>query len=609
MKAKQLFFYFLFLTSLWINAQNNNPIALDEVVVADAVLNKYSNSLQIKNISDTLIEKNYNSLTNLLRYNSLLYFKENGNGMVSSVSFRGTTAAQTAVIWNGININSQLLGQTDFNTITPLGYSRVSVRSGGGSGIYGSSAIGGTVHLNNELKFNKQFTNRLSVNLGSFNTQGYFYDFKGGTDKLAVDISFSRNSSSNDYTYLNRNKVNQNGAYDNTSLNTNFGYKINSNHEINIYSQLYDGNREFSGTIVTTSNSKYKDLNSRNLLEWIANKDEFTSRLKLAYITESYKYFENKTNNNYTNGGASTKIIKYDLEYTPSIKLTINSVFSYTHINGFGSSIDPVTRQVGTAGVLLKYLFTKKLKLETSARQELTTNYKTPFLYSVGLVANPLHNYTVKLNASKNFRVPTFNDLFWVGSGNLNLKLESSQQVELGQELHLGAARLSATLFYIDTKDMIRWVPNESGIWMPINTDVVKNKGLEITGHFRKKIKKHLFDFDMAYAYTSAVDQIKQKKLIYVPYHKFTSTIDYSFANWSINYQLLFNGSVFITTDNSNKLKEYSVSNLSTFYKMDKNEHYKIGFQVLNLFNKDYQTVEIRPMPGINYNFSLTIKY
>ena len=80
--------------------------------------------------------------------------------MVSSPSFRGTTAQQTAVVWNGININSQLLGQTDFNTVSTRGYNSIAVKAGGGSVVYGSGAIGGTIHLNNDLKFKKTFKNR-----------------------------------------------------------------------------------------------------------------------------------------------------------------------------------------------------------------------------------------------------------------------------------------------------------------------------------------------------------------------------------------------------------------------------------------------------------------
>ncbi|WP_418262818.1 TonB-dependent receptor [Flavobacterium faecale] len=609
MKVKQTFFYVLLVISQLIFAQNKEPISLDEVVVSDVALLKYSNTLHVKNISDTVIEKNHQSLTNLLRYNSLLYFKENGNGMVSSVSFRGTTAAQTAVVWNGININSQLLGQTDFNTISPLGYSSVSVRTGGGSGIYGSSAIGGTVHLNNELHFKKQFQNVLRINLGSFNTQGYYYDLLVSDDELATQVSISRNSSDNDYKYLKSNQVNQNGEYYNTTWNTNFGYKINESHEIYLYSQLYDGERNFSGTLVTSSLSQYKDLNTRNLVEWTAQNIDFTSSFKVAYITEEYKYFENRYKDNFSKGGATTKLLKYDLDYSFSTDFTINSVLTYSHIKGFGSSINNEKREVGAVGLLIKYKMSPFLKVESSLRQEVTTNYKTPFLYSFGLRANPLEYYTIKLNTSKNFRVPTFNDLYWKGSGNPNLNPELSHQLELGQELSVGAFKFLTTLYYIHTRDMIRWIPNEVGRWQPVNTDRVVNKGVELTGHFNKIINKHRLDLDMAYAYTSSVDQKNGKQLIYVPYHKLTSNIDYSFNNWSLNYQFMFNGAVFTSSDNLYLLKEYHVSNLSAFCKIGKKEHCKVGFQIFNLFNSNYQTVEIRPMPGINYNLSLTIKY
>jgi iron complex outermembrane receptor protein len=68
------------------------------------------------------------SLTALLLANTAVYFKENGPGMVSSPSFRGTSAQQTAVIWNGLNINSQLNGQTDFSTVNARDFNQVSVR-------------------------------------------------------------------------------------------------------------------------------------------------------------------------------------------------------------------------------------------------------------------------------------------------------------------------------------------------------------------------------------------------------------------------------------------------------------------------------------------------
>src|SRR5687767_7836804 len=44
-----------------------------------------------------------------------IYFKTYGNGQLSTIAFRGTSASHTAVLWNGMNINSPTLGQTDFS--------------------------------------------------------------------------------------------------------------------------------------------------------------------------------------------------------------------------------------------------------------------------------------------------------------------------------------------------------------------------------------------------------------------------------------------------------------------------------------------------------------
>ena len=82
----------------------------------------------------------------LLEKQSNLYFKQNGYGMVSSISLRGTTASQTGVFWNGIAINSALNGQTEFNTIQGNSFNAIEIRRGGGSVLLGNGALGGAVN-------------------------------------------------------------------------------------------------------------------------------------------------------------------------------------------------------------------------------------------------------------------------------------------------------------------------------------------------------------------------------------------------------------------------------------------------------------------------------
>ena len=305
---KLLLVSFMFLCQC-VFAQQDAIIILDEVVIADTTLRQFSNSQSILSISDSTISKNHPSLTDLLQFNTPIYFKENGYGMVSSPSFRGTTAQQTAVIWNGININSQFNGQTDFNTISTKSFNSIDVKSGGGSVVYGTSAIGGSVHLNNNLSFAKHFTNDFRYTVGSYNSHQATYKLSASNQKWSVDASIDRNSSDNDFEYPNGLK-NTNGEYSNFALSTALAYKINRFNILKLYNQFSQSDRNFALISPSDSKTKYYNEDSRNLLEWQFRKSNLTSNLKTAFVSEEYKYFENIDNDNFSGSQAQTVIGK-----------------------------------------------------------------------------------------------------------------------------------------------------------------------------------------------------------------------------------------------------------------------------------------------------------
>lgn len=606
-KVKLLLFWMLLLCQV-VCAQHDS-IALKEVTVSDSQLRKFSKSQNVAVLSDSIIQKNQTSLTALLNYNSTIYFKENGLGMVSSPAFRGTTAQQTAVIWNGININSQLNGQTDFNTISAKDYEEVAIRAGGGSAIYGSSAIGGSIHLNNELRFVNQYRNQLQLSYGSFNTINANYKMLVSNDKVSVNAGISRNNSDNDYEYFDtKNKNNENGQFYNTSMNVSFGYKLNTKNYLKLYSQVFEGERHFSGTLAAPSKSKYQDLNSRNLIEWDGFYNKFTSKVKVAFLNERYKYFENAKTANFESSQAETFIARYDLNYNISRGMAINTILDYTKTKGFGSSVALQIRESGSAALFFRHQLFEKFGYEITLRKELTEAYESPILYSVGSRWQPLKGYVVKANVSKNFRMPTFNDLYWQGSGNPNLKAERSLQAELGQELKLGSFSLAATGYYMEITDLIQWTPT-MGNWSPENVGEVVSYGAEGAIAFNKKFGNHEVDFRSTYGYTVSENQKNDKQLIYVPYHKSASNLAYSYKRFGFNYQHVFNGSVYILSDNSEKLKEYQVSNAGINYQFGKKIACEIGFRALNIWNENYQSVSKRPLPGRNYTINLTLNF
>ncbi|RTY87253.1 TonB-dependent siderophore receptor [Flavobacterium sp. GT3R68] len=605
---KLLLFCLLFMCQIGL-AQHDSITNLNEVLISDTYLKNFSNTQSVQKLNDSIIEKNQPSLTSLLNYNTVIYFKENGLGMVSSPSFRGTTAQQTAVIWNGININSQLNGQTDFNTITTRDFSSISVRAGGGSAIYGSSAIGGSIHLNNDLDFRNQFVNELQLNFGSFNTLGVHYDLKASNENISSQVSISRNNSENDYKYLYTSKKNENGEYYSTSFNASVGYKINTKNTLKLYSQFFDSERHFSGTLAAPSKSKYQSVNARNMLEWVGAYKQFISKLKLAFLDEEYKYFEDKDAVFFTKGKAETSIVKYDLSFKAGSNICLNVLADFTQTKGYGSDIGENKRQIGSGALLMKHRILENLEYEISFRKEFTTNYKSPILYSLGAKYDISKNYALKYNVSRNFRIPTFNDLYWQGSGNPNLKPESSFQTEMGQEIKYKNITLSTTGYYIKIEDMLRWSPGPNGVWSPNNIAKVTTYGTEALFNWVKNTGKHHFELNGTYAYTVSNDEQKHKQLIYVPFHKITASASYSFKKVTASYQFLYNGQVFTSSDNYYALDSYKVSNLGIDYNFGKISTCKLGFQILNLLNENYQSVSMRPMPGRNINMNLTLKF
>lgn len=585
---------------------------LDSIVIADTYLKKNSKSININELSAEKIQQNKPSLTSLLNYNSTIYFKENGLGMVSSPSFRGTTAQQTAVIWNGININSQLNGQTDFNTIATKNFNNITVRAGGGSAIYGSSAIGGSIHLNNELVFNSKISSDLQVEYGSFNTKSFFYNGSINSKNFSAQIGFSRNSSNNNYDYVRtfswkgEQRRNLNGEFFNNNLSLNFGLKLANNQFLKLYSQTSNSNRNLSLTNESDTKSKYVEIFSRNLLEYNVNIEKVTINFKNAFISENYEYYDNIAYQGFSSGIVESYTSKLDFGYKLSTSINLNAVSEYNRAKGFGTSIDNKIREISSFLVLFSHQ-KNKWQNEFVIRKEITSAYNSPVLFSVGSAHKFNTLYQLKLNVSRNFRIPTFNDLYYTGGGgfgNPNLKPENAYQAEVGNVFSFKKFKFVQNIYAIKTNNLISWFPTSNGNSSPQNTNKVFAYGLESQINWHQKISKHFFDLNLNFAYTISQNEETKKQLLYVPFHKLTGSLVYKFKKIEINYKFLYNGFVFKLSDNNPKeiVKAYKVSNIGINYDFKKKFINKIGIIASNILNQKYQSVEGRYMPGINFN-------
>ena len=77
-------------------------------------------------------------------------------------------------------------------------------------------------------------------------------------------------------------------------FNLNFGFKLNKDHQLNVYHNTFLSDREFSRTLTAVTFDGYEDENTRTLLAWTAKGKAFESVTRLAHVFESYKYFPDK---------------------------------------------------------------------------------------------------------------------------------------------------------------------------------------------------------------------------------------------------------------------------------------------------------------------------
>ncbi|OCA77918.1 TonB-dependent receptor [Chryseobacterium contaminans] len=587
--------------------------AVDTIYIFDSQMNKVKQFHPVQTIHTEDAEKNSNNLSELLRFQSSIYIKENGRGAVSSPSFRGTTAQQTAFVWNGININSNFLGQGDVNNIALFGYDQIGIKAGGGSVTYGSGAIGGSIHMDNSLSFNKGFHGTLFSEAGSFNTYNNFVKGSYSNDKFSFKVSGNYSVSENEYEVNKnpKNYINRNGEYYNTNFNVAAAYKLAPNHQVSWISEWFNGQQHFPILFESETKTKYQTQNVRSLISWDWNTTKFNNSFKAAYTEENFEYFNDIDRPKFSGGTGKNYILKNDFNYFLNSKWNFNIIGEYQHNKGegYGSGIDKVHRNMGSVVGLVRYFPTSDLRLEAGIRQDYVGVTKSPLLFSFSGKWNALHWYNLGLSISRNFRAPSFNDLYWRPGGNENLKPETSYQFEVRNQFKTGDFKLSLVPYYMDIRDMIRWLQTPFGYPSPVNTDHVRSYGVETQAEFTKRFGKHFLNVGLGYTYTNSQDLEKKKQLMYVPFHKFNGNIGYQYEFIKVYAQGLFTGLTY--TDSNEKeseaLKEYFVMNAgvgATFLK-----NYTLGFKINNIFNQTYYTMFAYPLPGRNYSVNLNINF
>ena len=545
------------------------------------------------------------SLPELLTQNTAIFVREYGKGMIAGVSIRGTGANHTQIVWNGIPVNSILNGQTDLNTFSPGGFDEIFIKNGGSSVSFGSGAIGGVIVFNDKITFSKKFIISNYTKLGSFKTGLNHFKIISSNNNTYTKFSFQIQKSKNDYVYPGYKIKNENGQFQGLDFALVNGIKFKQ-HQWYIKSKISKLDRETSRTLYMPQKAKLLTGNIRILSGWLWQNKFFDNRTEFVYLNENYKYYFNKNLPGNSQNTAKIFLVKNLLNFgkKKTYKLTIGNELSKQ--TGKGDNIGKHIRNNFASFLIWSHQF-NKLSYQIKLRQDINPGIKIPLIGAVALSFSFYTFHRLRLSASKNFRLPTFNDLYWIPGGNPQLQPETSYSIDAGYDYNRRYFETHFTFFYINSKNLIKWIPGNSQYWHPQNFESVQNSGIELSVIKKFKINKNCdISNKINFDYNHSINLKTGKIMPYTPQITGINIISLTYKRYHIIYRYRYQGKIYTTTTNTKFLPAYSLHNVSLAFNYG--SHLKMQFNINNLLNTYYENVPSRPQPGRYYELIFNFK-
>ena len=164
-----------------------DTIELPEVELKESRVTVHDIGMQINSIKTTsLSEGSSIDLASLITASSSVYIKE--YGALATPTFRGTSSSHTLVLWNGVPVNSIANGLSDLSAIYCHSFSDILLTHGGSSSVFGSGAVGGSLHLNTNAKLSEENKLLLSIQCNNENLSTIFNETHQYLQKLLKDL-------------------------------------------------------------------------------------------------------------------------------------------------------------------------------------------------------------------------------------------------------------------------------------------------------------------------------------------------------------------------------------------------------------------------------------
>lgn len=537
------------------------------------------------------------SMADVLTYNSSVFVKSFGRATLSTVAFRGTSPGHTQVTWNGMRINSPMLGMTDFSTIPAYFIDRATLLHGTSSVNESGGGLGGLVSLATQPSDTQGFKAQYTQGVGSFRTFDEYARVSYADSVWSVTTRAVCSSSPNDYPYINHDKKlniydddrniigqyyprerNRSGAYRDIHLlqeayyNAGHGNRlganvwyVNSNRELPMLSTDYGYEADFE--------NRQREQTLRALLSWDRRRSSHRTSLKAGYIYTymAYDYRREAAKDVWTTmtrsrSNVNSLFARADGEWSPAPTLYLTATTSaYNHhVRSRDKDIILTDGTIGHLGydrsrlelsgaLSAKWQPTQRVGLSLVTRAESYGSTIAPIIPALfaDVVIIPDINLMVRGSMSRNYRFPSLNDMYFLPGGNPDLRPEQGFTYDCGTSMMLsrGATTLSGSVTWFDSRidDWILWLPATRGFFSPRNVKSVHSYGIEAKGALSLNLPhRWMVDLNGTFAWTPSInvgtplsdaDRSVGKQLPYVPLRAASLTARVGWRSWAILYK------------------------------------------------------------------------
>ncbi|MGX8220085.1 TonB-dependent receptor [Psychrobacter celer] len=574
-------------------------VELDKIVVtATRTPTKTSNVIAQTRVIDSETLQRYQGQTvvDVLKNQPGINITQSGGmGTASNFYMRGFDSKQVLVIIDGIRYGSISLGSPSLNLLAADQIDRIEVLYGAsGSSIYGSDAMGGVIQIFTKGNNVEQSNVSTTVGYGSNNHYqvGITGQLKNDTSSLSLGVS--RNETDGFNAIANSDSYDFNAdddGFKSTNASLALQHKLSDSLSAGISALYTDSTTDIDSAGNAFPNA-YSDQKNGSANAYLQYKTPLTVS-KLSYGQSIDKSTTHDANSIDYQKGSQYDTTQEQARLETSINAQPGTVIvgaewlsqqlDASDVLDFSGYPDPAVqtpynpddRTVKSAFVGYQLADTY-YDVQANYRVDDNSQYGHESTYNLGAAIRPLAGMRIGANYATGFRSPTFNDLYWPGFSNPNLKPERTENTEVFVEYVNDAQTSRLTGYYTDAEDLISSAANISE---------AKIKGLSLTSDWNM----NAFIFGLGYDYLDAKDKTANsasynQQLAYRPKNSGMVYVGYQQPMFDVRLEAKHTDDR-LTAEN-NKLDSYTLLNLSGAVYITPN--LRANLRVDNITDEDY---------------------